>query len=268
MLEKLKTLAWFGKRPDHWAHALALGVRKFRRDMDSSATKAKATQWAAQSAVSLAQVVEALGWDPPEALGDLIGHDVLEAANQRTVASGANMGGAGDMTLLYLAAEASSATRAVETGVAFGWSSLALLSSIAKRNGRLVSVDMEYPKRDIAFAVGTAVPSELRSHWQLIRKPDRPGLTEAIDSLGGEIDLCHYDSDKTYYGRMWAYPKLWSALRPGGIFISDDIHDNFAFKEFLDANEVAFHVIESQGKYVGITLKPASREVQPSGFQP
>ena len=46
------------------------------------------------------------------------------------------------------------------------------------------------------------------------------------------LDLCHYDSDKSYYGRRWAYPKLWEALKTGGIFISDDIQDNWAFKEF------------------------------------
>ena len=38
-----------------------------------------------------------------------------------------------------------------------------------------------------------------------------------------EIDLCHYDSHKDYDARMWAYPRLWAALRSGGIFISDDI---------------------------------------------
>ena len=47
-----------------------------------------------------------------------------------------------------------------------------------------------------------------------------------------DLDLCHYDSDKYYGGRMWAYPKLWKLLREGGILISDDIENNLAFKDF------------------------------------
>ena len=67
--------------------------------------------------------------------------------------------------------------------------------------------------------------------------------------------LCHYDTDKSYWGRKWAYPKLWGSLKSGGVFISDDIQDNFAFKEFVEEKGVIFSVIESQGKYVGIFTK-------------
>ena len=73
------------------------------------------------------------------------------------------------------------------------------------------------------------------------------------------LDLCHYDSDKTYYGRRWAYPKLWKALRPGGIFVSDDIQDNFAFREFVESRSLDYRVVESQGKYVGVCRKTSPR---------
>jgi hypothetical protein len=121
--------------------------------------------------------------------------------------------------------------------------------------GRLVSVDMPYPKENKEDFVGIAVPAEWRREWTLIREPDRNGLKKAIKRLGGTIDLCHYDSDKSYPGRMFAYPILWDALRPGGVFISDDIQDNFAFRDFCAARGIAYAVTESEGKYVGIARK-------------
>ena len=66
----------------------------------------------------------------------------------------------------------------------------------------------------------------------------------------------HYDSDKSYYGRRFAFPLIWEALRPRGIFISDDIQDNMAFAEFTAEKGVVPSVTESGGKFVGICRKP------------
>lgn len=77
-----------------------------------------------------------------------------------------------------------------------------------------------------------------------------------------EIDLCHYDSDKSYEGRAWAYPLLWKHLRSGGLMISDDIGDNTAFRDFAAECEVEPVVILAAGsggagsRYVGILVKP------------
>jgi len=167
------------------------------------------------------------------------------------------MGGAGDLNLLYAATALSDAVHIVETGVAYGWSSLAILAAIEGREGaRLVSVDMPYPKMGNEDFVGIVVPEWLREKWDLVREPDRNGLKKAIARLGGSIDLCHYDSDKSWWGRQFGYRLLWEALRPGGIFISDDIQDNFSFKEFVDTHHVSYAVTGYEGKFVGITRKP------------
>jgi hypothetical protein len=55
---------------------------------------------------------------------------------------------------------------------------------------------------------------------------------------------------------MFAYPLLWEALRPGGFFISDDISDNFAFRDFFARMGVGFAVVRCQEKHVGIARKP------------
>ena len=122
------------------------------------------------------------------------------------------------------------AQKVIETGVAYGWSSLAILKALTEiGNGKLYSVDMPYPRRNNEKDVGIVVPEFLKKNWFLLRKPDQPGILEAIKMSGGDIDLCHYDSDKSWWGRNYAYPLLWKALKVGGLFICDDIQDNLFF---------------------------------------
>ena len=174
------------------------------------------------------------------------------------------MGGSGDLNLLYWVCEHIKATKVIETGVAYGWSSMAILLSLQNRNNSvLISNDMPYLGKNNDHFVGCVVPESLRHNWELLKYADREGIPKAIKILG-EIDLCHYDSDKSFEGRMWAYPKLWEALRPGGIFISDDIGDNMAFKKFSQSISIKPHVIckraSNSNKYIGILIKPFAEE--------
>ena len=102
---------------------------------------------------------------------------------------------------------------AVETGVAYGWSSLALLLA----GMRLISTDMPYPLDNSEDHVGCVVPDELRASWTLIRRPDRGALSGVL-SREGEVSLFHYDSDKSRTGRLWAYRLVWGHLAPGALF--------------------------------------------------
>ncbi len=170
------------------------------------------------------------------------------------------MGGPGDIDLLYNLVERIQADKVIETGVAYGWSSLAILLSLRKREGaRLISSDMPYAKAGNENYVGCVVTEGLKDCWTLIRLPDRQALPKALSELG-RIDLCHYDSDKSYRGKKWAYPLLWKALKVGGIFISDDIGDDFAFKDFLETIDKQAVIIRSYAdpkveKYIGIIVK-------------
>ena len=87
----------------------------------------------------------------------------------------------------------------------------------------LVSTDMPYPKLNNEDDVGIVIPKSLQQKWHLIRQPDRRGIIQAITKINRPVDICHYDSDKSYYGRTYGYPLLWRSLKAGGIFISDDI---------------------------------------------
>lgn len=256
VLEKAKTLLWFAQRPNYWRHAMALARRKFEKNFDSPVLQAEASQWASERTVSVAEALTFLGFlsagdRPPE-----IENGVLLRAQARARQSKVAMGGAGDIGLLYAATMLSGTRTAIETGVAYGWSSLAILAGLDSREGaRLVSVDMPYPKMGNEPFVGVVVPDELRGRWSLVREPDRRGVEKAIVMAERSIDLVHYDSDKSYQGRAYAYPLLWNALRTGGVFISDDIGDNLAFRDFMAHQGVPFAVTCFEGKHVGIARK-------------
>jgi hypothetical protein len=154
--------------------------------------------------------------------------------------------------LLYNLAEYLQATRVIETGVANGGSTSGLLKSLKNRNGKLISTDI--PSPDEWVQTGSLVPEELKKYWQLIRKPDRIALPKVLKEMP-QIDLCHYDSDKSYNGRMFAYPLLWNALRKGGIFVSDDIVDNNGFKDFCETLGIEPLVVRFGDRYVGLIVK-------------
>ena len=166
------------------------------------------------------------------------------------------MGGSGHIHLLYDCVRLLKAKNVIETGVAYGWSSLAILKALSLNGlGKLYSVDMPYPGKKNENDVGIAVPKNLRTNWTLIRKPDNPGIIIALNKAGGKIDLCHYDSDKSWWGRHYAYPILWKSLNSKGLFISDDIQDNLYFSEFVKKNLLNFVVVEFEGKFVGLIRK-------------
>jgi len=189
----------------------------------------------------------------------------LERANEVLLRAPIKLHGAGNLDLIYHLAEHVGATRAIETGVSAGWSSLAFSLSLRNRAGsKLVSTDMPYPgsSKEAARYVGCVFPDELRFMWDRIDAPDRVALPKALSILP-EIDICHYDSDKSYDGRMWAYRLLWRALRPAGIFISDDVDDNLGFFHFcgeVHERPTIVRVEATKGfKYIGILTKPKWR---------
>ena len=147
------------------------------------------------------------------------------------------------------------AVKVLETGVAYGWSSAAILSSVSKRSGKLISVDMPMVRQTDYHLIGAAVHEDLKGNWELLREPDKHGLNKAIKKHNYSYDLAHYDSDKSYYGRKWSQPLIWKYLRKGGVFISDDIEDNSAFREFVVPNNLDFSVLKFEGKYVGVIRK-------------
>ena len=251
--EKIHTLIWFLKRPKFWLHAIELIKRIFLSNLDTISHKEIARKWASEHSVSYEEALLKMGID-----GNKQGMSkaILKEGQDLADKSLANMGGPGDTNLLYDIVRLTKSKLVIETGVAYGWSSLSILYAMSQNNeGKLYSVDMPYPKMDNESFVGIVIPERFKKRWSLIREPDRNGLKKAIKKIGYKIDFCHYDSDKSWWGRAYAFPILWRALNLGGLFISDDIQDNLYFAEFAKAKSMPYAVIKSGNKYVGIIRK-------------
>jgi predicted O-methyltransferase YrrM len=251
---KLNTILWYLRQPKFYKQLFVL-MRRILLPHPKEKSGNEAKDWCEGKYISTAQMLSEITGSEIVEFRELF-TDIYAKGESLTDKIPVKMGGPGNLTLLYYLTKNSRATRIVETGIAYGWSSLALLQAIHEiGTGRLVSTDMPYAKMNNEEFVGLVVPEHLRSKWQIVRLPDVTGLPKALKEFD-EIDLCHYDSDKSYIGRMWAYPRLWKVLRSGGYLVSDDISDNLAFKEFSEKVGVMPIVIKMPSQYVGLLVKP------------
>jgi predicted O-methyltransferase YrrM len=259
--ERLRTLAWFLRRPRLYPHLTYLIAKKLTpSSYVLNATGPRGVEWCAARAIASELAIERLVGSRRRGPVDELFPQVFANAAIAARACPTPTSGAADLDLLYAVAEHVEARRVIETGVALGWSSLAILLSLRNRPGSLlISTDMPLPGLNTEAYVGCVVPSEFQVQWSLRKRPDRQALPGALRELG-PLDMCHYDSDKSYEGRAWAYPLLWRALRPGGVFISDDVGDNLAFCDFARSSNAEPLIVQlDQGsvtKYVGIFVKP------------
>jgi predicted O-methyltransferase YrrM len=138
-------------------------------------------------------------------------------------------------TLCYLACRYLRPRVVVETGVAYGVTSTYILAALDDNDyGELHSIDLPPLALDAAAHVGYFVPSELRSRWTLSLGPARKLLPQLLGSTQ-PIDLFVHDSLHTYSHMKWEFETALSALRPGGILISDDIDGNRAFEQMVQS---------------------------------
>lgn len=252
-------IAWYAKRPDLYsdlARRIALiPTQAFSTSQDTSENRRASEAWCRDNQQTVEELARELDIDRPlVSVKEKFGREwayALQAQSQCPVP----MGGPGYIDLLYALSIKIRAQKILETGVAYGWSSLAFLLALDEvGQGKLVSIDRPYPLMDNDQYVGCVVPEHLYRHWLLIRKADRDGLPQALKHLE-KVDLVHYDSDKSFSGRSFAYCLLWARLRPGGILISDDIGDNLAFKRFSDDLSRQRFILEKDGRYIGIIVK-------------
>lgn len=257
---KARTVAWFLRRPRLYRQFLRYAVARAKARLRPDSSSEEARRWCESCAVATGEAVLKL-------TGTRMGQPVRESfpeafeyAERAVVSCPVVMGGAGNVDLLYWLAELTEARSVVETGVAYGWSSLAILLSLSRREGsHLVSTDMPYPNLGGESHVGCAVPPDRRDRWQVVSRADRDALPGILRRLGA-IDMSHYDSDKSYSGRAWAYDRLWRSTKEGGYLISDDIDNNMAFCHFAERfgeepTVVAFPAEDGGTKYAGVLRK-------------
>ena len=122
----------------------------------------------------------------------------------------------------------------VETGVARGFTTQMILEAFERNGaGHLSSIDLPPPLRpDLHDQIGAAVRSDLRHRWSYIKGSSRRHLPRLLAELG-QIDLFIHDSAHTEYNTHFESDRAWSALKPGGVVMADDIDYSSAFHSFM-----------------------------------
>ncbi len=252
MLSVVKTFFGYLARPQLYPE-LARKIYKNIFDRGSAIKgKKESEEWSARQSISQEEALAKLTGSSYSIYRDF--PDELENAKKTEENCPVKMGGAGALDLIYGLCEYTQAKNVLETGVAYGWSSTSALLSLQKREGVLYSSDMPYLDRNNDKFVGCVVPDSVRKYWKLFRQADKETLPK-IFKIQNTFDIAHYDSDKSYNGRMWAYPLIWEKVRKDGFFISDDIGDNSAFMDWVNQNNFSPVIVEFEGKYVGIVKK-------------
>mgnify|MGYP001348129855 CR=1 FL=1 len=164
------------------------------------------------------------------------------------------MGGMADLNLLYNVTKKIEPNNILETGVAFGWSTLAF--SLAKtKKTKISSVDLPYPFKNSHHYVAKALPNDFKKKIKFYFGIDTD-ILKKINLTNKKFDLIHYDSDKSFDGRKKNYEIIWKMLKKKGWFISDDISDNSAFESFVKNLKIKkYYVLQCDGKFVGIAIK-------------
>lgn len=257
MISKIHTTLWFLRRPELYSQLIYLFYQRLFPHPKEN-TREESTELCNKRHVDSREGIKVLtGKDHIIPLKKLY-PSFFQQAEKKVRSVDVKMGGGADLDLLYYLSKSIKARNIIETGVAYGWSSSALLLSVIDLpDARVFSTDMPYPKMNNERYVGCVVPENLKSKWHLIPLPDRQALRQIVQEVQS-FDICHYDSDKSYRGRMWAYPKLWKMINSGGFFISDDINDNMAFFDFADTVNIEPTVVyyDQENKYIGVLVKP------------
>ncbi len=174
-------------------------------------------------------------------------------AEERLAPLGVHLGGGGHYELLYFFTRHLRPQVAVETGVAAGFSSRAILEAMELNGeGHLYSTDFPYFRlEDPERFIGMLVDEGLRHRWTLLKRGDSRGLAQIATEVD-RVDLFHYDSDKRYAGRARAFAAVKPLLHEKSVFLMDDIQDDAFFHDLVKDRQEPWQVFQFEGKFLGL----------------
>src|SRR5215203_912663 len=148
--------------------------------------------------------------------------------------------------LCYLSCRLISPSVVLETGVAYGVSSVYILQAL-EENGRgtLHSVDLPPLSSEYEKFWGIAVPEALKSRWRLHRGSSTRALPRLLEEIG-TVDLFVHDSLHTYRNMRREFDVGWPHLRNGAVLLGDDVERNRAWGELRQKNPALWRVVKDR----------------------
>ena len=181
--------------------------------------------------------------------------EILEhKANKTLEKINYHLGGGAAYPLLYFLTRYLRPENVLETGVAAGFSSYAILSALEKNGkGKLFSSDFPYFRiKDPEKYIGIVVEKNLKKNWHLFVEGDENNLSKIFKKVN-QIDMFSYDSDKTYVGKLKTFKEVYKFLTENSVIILDDIQDDSFFYDFIQKNNISnWKLFEFQNKYFGV----------------
>lgn len=206
-----------------------------------TARAARAARWARSNAVDVgtwASSIDRTLWEEAVEFGSRLRD--RHSAHFDELRRRYRVGGGGEWVALHFLVRLHQPAIAVETGVAAGWSSAAILHAMHLNGfGHLHSSELPYQRPslldDYRPLVGAVVDEELRERWTLHLGSDRDNLPKIVGTVPESIGLLHYDSDKSESGRKFALSLLRPHLADGATVMFDDIQDDLHFRSTVEA---------------------------------
>jgi predicted O-methyltransferase YrrM len=182
-------------------------------------------------------------------------HDIYSRKRLSTI--NAQLSGGGFSSLLFFLTRYFKPQYVLETGVAAGHSSRAILSALKiNGEGHLWSSDFPLFRLDEPEQhIGVLVEEELRSIWKLKTEGDRVNLPLLLADMP-RVDFLHFDSDKSVSGREYVSNMTKSKIHDRSVLMFDDIQDNLHFKNTFATPSNNWLVFAFEGKWIGIVFGP------------
>ncbi|QLH09709.1 class I SAM-dependent methyltransferase [Candidatus Nitrosotenuis sp. DW1] len=157
---------------------------------------------------------------------------------------------------LYILCKIIRPEKIVETGVAYGLSSMYILQALFEnKKGTLYSIDSVFTPWQSKEMIGSAIPSHLRKNWKLILGSSSEKLKETLSALG-PLDIFFHDSLHTYKNMTFEFDTAWPFIIKNGFLISDDISGNNAFHDFYSKIDMEPFVLpQNEKSFLGILKK-------------
>jgi hypothetical protein len=126
---------------------------------------------------------------------------------------------------------------AIETGVARGMTTAAVLRALAENDsGHLFSIDLPpLAESGLRVQTGAAIRSEDTARWTLLKGSSRSMLPRLIHEVR-RVDLFVHDSMHTTRNVRFELEQVWPVLASGGVMLADDVERNQGFQLFTTAH--------------------------------
>jgi len=234
---------------------LRIILGKVRKRFEKN-TSVEARKWADDRKITFEEFARELSPALYEEAGNY-GQELREYGKAKLEELDLKVGGGGHYELAYFLTRHYQPQTVLETGVAAGFSSQAFLTAIEKNgSGTLYSSDLPYFRMENPEKwIGAIVEEHLKQNWELFIEGDQVSLPKIVSQVEG-FDLFHYDSDKYYSGRVFAFDLVKPRLKANSLVVFDDIQDNLHFKDLVEELGVAYRIFEFEGKFVGMFEMP------------